>query len=79
LNYVPQHVQQIDRPRLAKLASVALPASLRFLSDESGQDLIEYVLLGALLSLAAITASKGLGTSISSAYNSINSNLTSST
>jgi pilus assembly protein Flp/PilA len=71
--------QQTDRPHLAKLASVALAASWRFLGDESGQDMIEYVLVAALLSLAAITASKGLGTSISSAYNSINSNLTSNT
>jgi pilus assembly protein Flp/PilA len=72
-------MQQTDRRHLAKLASVAFTASWRFLSDESGQDMIEYVLVAALLSLAAITASNSLGTSISSAYNSISSNLTSNT
>ena len=46
--------------------------------DESGQDLIEYALLAALIGLAAITGVKGVATSIKSAYNSISSTLTSS-
>jgi pilus assembly protein Flp/PilA len=72
-------IQQTKRSLLAKLASVALAASWRSLADESGQDLIEYVLIAALLSLSAITVLKGLGSSVSSGYNSISSNLTSNT
>jgi pilus assembly protein Flp/PilA len=51
----------------------------RLLEDESGQDMIEYVLLAALLSLSAITVVNGLGAKISSAYSSIATNLTSNT
>jgi Flp pilus assembly pilin Flp len=50
-----------------------------FLRDESGQDLIEYVLGAALISLLAISAMKGLGASLSSAYNNISSSVTSNT
>jgi pilus assembly protein Flp/PilA len=46
--------------------------------DESGQDLIEYALLGALIALSAVTAMKGLGTKISSSFTSVGSTLTSS-
>ena len=39
--------------------------------DDSGQDLIEYALIAALLALAAITTMKSLGTSINGAFNNI--------
>ncbi len=45
--------------------------------DESGQDLIEYALVAALIAFAAVTAMKGLATSINSAFSVIGSNLTS--
>jgi pilus assembly protein Flp/PilA len=48
------------------------------LQDESGQDLIEYALLAALIGLAATTAMKGLATKISGSFNSVGSTLTSS-
>ena len=35
------------------------------LNDESGQDLIEYALIAALIAVAAITALKGLDNKIS--------------
>ena len=71
---------QIQQPRPLKLACGIFQASCRdFLSDESGQDLIEYALAAALIGLVAISAVRGLGTSISSAYNSVTSNLTSNT
>lgn len=45
------------------------------LNDESGQDLIEYALIAALLALAAITAMTGLATKIETVFNSVGSNL----
>ena len=73
-------VLQILQLRPLKLACGSFQASCRdFLSDESGQDLIEYVLAAALIGLVAISSMRGLGTSISSAYSSVASNLTSNT
>jgi pilus assembly protein Flp/PilA len=46
--------------------------------DESGQDLIEYALVAALVGLGAVVAMKSLGTSIGSAFNSIGTTLTGS-
>ncbi|HEX4004702.1 MAG TPA: Flp family type IVb pilin [Acidobacteriaceae bacterium] len=37
-----------------------------FLNDESGQDLIEYALIAALIALVAITGLQGLASSINS-------------
>ncbi len=58
------------------------PADLRLslthlLQDESGQDLIEYALLAALIGLTATTAVKGLGTKVSTAFTNVGSTLTS--
>ncbi len=46
-----------------------------FLSDETGQDLIEYALIAALVAVAAITAIKGLGNKISNEFNTIGNSL----
>jgi pilus assembly protein Flp/PilA len=48
-----------------------------FLQDESGQDLIEYALLAALLGLSAVTAIKGIGTKLASTFTSIGTSVTS--
>ena len=45
------------------------------LVDESGQDLIEYALLAALIALGAIAAMKGLTTKISTEFNTIGNSL----
>jgi len=45
--------------------------------DESGQDLIEYALVAALIAFAAVTAMQGLATSINSAFSVIGSKLSS--
>jgi pilus assembly protein Flp/PilA len=45
------------------------------LAEESGQDLIEYALVAALLGLGAVVAMKGLANNISNAFNSIGSTL----
>ena len=47
----------------------------KLLRDDSGQDLIEYALIAALIALAAITAMKGLTTKINSEFNSIGNSL----
>jgi pilus assembly protein Flp/PilA len=50
---------------------------LQFLNNDSGQDLIEYALVAALLSLCAIASMKGLGAKISNAFNTVTTNLSS--
>jgi len=43
--------------------------------DESGQDLIEYALVAALIALGATTVMSSLGTTINSVFSLINSEL----
>jgi pilus assembly protein Flp/PilA len=45
-------------------------------NDESGQDLIEYALVAALIALGATAAMSKLATTISTAFTSIGTNLT---
>jgi pilus assembly protein Flp/PilA len=45
------------------------------LNDESGQDLIEYALIAALIALAAIGAMQTLGAKIGNTFNSVSSSL----
>jgi pilus assembly protein Flp/PilA len=47
------------------------------MQDESGQDLIEYALVAALIGLAAITGLRSVATGVNTAFNNINSQLTS--
>ena len=44
--------------------------------EESGQDLIEYALVAALVGLAAVASMKTLGTGIGTAFTDINKTLT---
>lgn len=46
-----------------------------FHNDESGQDLIEYALIAALIALGAIVAMNQLSTAISNEFNSIGNSL----
>ena len=45
------------------------------ISDESGQDLIEYALVAALIALGATAAMNSLATSISTAFSTVGSKL----
>ncbi len=45
--------------------------------EESGQDLIEYALVAALVGLGAVASMKSLSTSIGNAFSSIGTTLTS--
>lgn len=47
----------------------------RFVTESSGQDLIEYALLAATISVAAITAIGTLGLSIDTYYETIRAGL----
>ncbi len=46
-----------------------------FVVEESGQDLIEYALVACLVGLAAVATMRTLGTTITSAFTSINTTL----
>jgi pilus assembly protein Flp/PilA len=46
--------------------------------DESGQDLIEYALVAALIALAAVASLRTVGTGIVDAFNSVSAALNSS-
>lgn len=48
---------------------------LRFHKEESGQDLIEYGLIAALIALAAVSIMGTIGNSIASVFSDVNSNL----
>ena len=47
----------------------------RFVREEEGQDLIEYALLAAFISLAAVAAIQQLGTAVNSVYTKVSSTL----
>jgi len=49
---------------------------VNLVQDESGQDLIEYALVAALIALGSVVAMGSLSTSISTAFSSIGTNLT---
>ena len=50
---------------------------MNLLRDESGQDLIEYALVAALIALGAIAAMNNVATGISNAFAAVSSDLTS--
>jgi Flp pilus assembly pilin Flp len=49
-----------------------------FVIDETGQDMIEYIFIAALIGLAAIVAMNGLTTKIASFFNTVGSVVTNS-
>jgi pilus assembly protein Flp/PilA len=48
---------------------------VNLMQDESGQDLVEYALLAALVALAAAASIKGVGSEISTVFSSVTSAL----
>jgi pilus assembly protein Flp/PilA len=46
------------------------------MTEDSGQDLIEYALVAALVGLGSITAMKGLATSIRTTFNGVGNAVT---
>jgi pilus assembly protein Flp/PilA len=49
----------------------------RFLNDESGQDLVEYALVAALVALAAIAGVGRVGSAVGSVFTSVGAKITS--
>jgi len=47
----------------------------RLMHEESGQDLIEYALIAALIALAAVGAMQTVGSKISNTFNSVGSDI----
>jgi pilus assembly protein Flp/PilA len=47
----------------------------RLASDDSGQDLIEYALVAALVGLGALVAMKGMSNSVKNTYNAVGTSL----
>ncbi|HZC43439.1 MAG TPA: Flp family type IVb pilin [Acidobacteriaceae bacterium] len=50
---------------------------IRLVQEESGQDLIEYALVAALIALGALTGMKALADDIGTLFNTVGTNLTS--
>ena len=48
----------------------------KFMQDESGQDLIEYALVAALIGLGIIASMNALSTSIANTFNGVGTSLT---
>jgi len=44
----------------------------RFIREDEGQDIIEYALLAAFISIAAYTLLKTIGTNVTSIYTTVN-------
>jgi pilus assembly protein Flp/PilA len=47
----------------------------RFIHQESGQDLIEYALLAAFISVAAVAAITTIGTALNTSYNNVHAQI----
>ena len=45
--------------------------AIRLMSDESGQDLIEYALLAGFISLVAVVAITNVGTGVNAVYGNV--------
>ena len=48
----------------------------QLIEEESGQDLIEYALVAALVGLGAVAAMKGLSNNIGNTFNGVGNSLT---
>ncbi len=52
------------------------PSLRHLLQDDTGQDLIEYALVAALVGLGALAAMKGLKNSVGNTFNGVGNSLT---
>ena len=50
----------------------------KLVAEESGQDLIEYALVAALVGLGAVAALRGLSNNVGKTFNTVGNSLTSS-
>jgi pilus assembly protein Flp/PilA len=59
------------------MSNMKLKTLSNLLRDESGQDLIEYALVAAIIGLAAVAAMSTLASNISNAFSAVGSKLSS--
>jgi pilus assembly protein Flp/PilA len=72
-SWEPERRHKVER---AKLIPIRMYLALKDLRDgESGQAMVEYALILALVSVAAVGILAALGTSVSSIFSSINDDL----
>jgi len=57
--------------------SVLLNQLHQFSEDESGQDLVEYALLGAMMALGTVTSVKSVATGVAGVFTTTGSTITS--
>lgn len=85
---IQRSLERLEDSRLNDLQAITedraetAPASacrMRLVLDDSGQDMIEYALVAGLLGLAALSAVRGLGNMIATAFSSIGSSVASDT
>jgi Flp pilus assembly pilin Flp len=69
----PERRNQVERAKLFPIRMYLALASLR--DGEQGQAMVEYALILALVSVAAVGILKSLGGSVSSIFSSINADL----
>jgi pilus assembly protein Flp/PilA len=79
-SYFRPSSQQLNRPKRRNIMTNTMrnisSVFCSFLSDESGQDLIEYALVAAIIALGAVTAMTTLATTIASAFTTVGTKLT---
>jgi pilus assembly protein Flp/PilA len=51
----------------------------RFIHEESGQDLVEYALVAALVGLGAVASLNSLASSVTNTFNAVGNTLTTAT
>lgn len=61
-----------------RLQMTLLQRVARLVKDESGQDIIEYALVAALLGLAAVASLRGVGTRVAASLTYVSTTLNSS-
>jgi pilus assembly protein Flp/PilA len=68
--------QSMTRPGNGESRSIMKTKMRKLATDESGQDLIEYALVAALVGLGAVVAMKGLSNSLKNSFNGVGTSLT---
>jgi len=68
---------QSEAPPDGEVESAMKNFVTRFVREDEGQDLIEYALLAAFISLAAVLAIQNLGTAVNNVYTRVSATLNS--
>jgi pilus assembly protein Flp/PilA len=66
-NHAGPHQEQLGEPKMKNMTQLLK----NLMTEESGQDLIEYALVAALVGLGAVASMQGLANSIATAFNGV--------